>query len=172
MLREELFVWMETKVTPQPGKYLIAVTSSLWLAGQANMAKRGATFMSKRHCYTVSICLFCSEASKGPVRAVPRLAQEQTGAWLGAAPKPGLGFAAETGEACNQCKLPGIGCRAHLIKDCTDSLSARNSKYWSKTLFRDIADILKPAHVVLGSALRDGLQKLNIFLLKTLQVTC
>lgn len=30
--------------------------NSLWLAGQADMVKRGATFMNKRRCYTVSIC--------------------------------------------------------------------------------------------------------------------
>lgn len=71
--REELFVWMENKVSPQPGKYLIAVTNSLWLAGQANMVERGATFMSKRHCYTVSICLFCSKDAKGPVKAIAKL---------------------------------------------------------------------------------------------------
>lgn len=72
MLREELFVWMENKVSPQPGKYLTAVTNSLWLAGQANMVKRGATFLSKRHWYTVSICLLCSKDSKGPVKTVSK----------------------------------------------------------------------------------------------------
>lgn len=63
-------VWMENKVSPQPGKYLTAVTNSLWLAGQANMVKGGATFMSKRHCHTVSVCLFCSMDSKGPVKTI------------------------------------------------------------------------------------------------------
>lgn len=31
--------------------------------------------------------------------------------------------------ATNACKLLGIGFRTDLIKDCTDSLSARNSEY-------------------------------------------
>lgn len=142
--------------------------------------------MSKRHCYTVSICLFGSRDSKGPVKAVPSLAQHSpfpevpgergwretlwiwvwgcsgaaghagcgTGAWLDLHQKLRLALLLrEESLATSACNLPGIGFRAHLIKDCTDSLAARNSKYWSKTIFRDIADILKPAHVVLGWAL-------------------
>lgn len=40
----------------------------------------------------------------------------------------GFCFASERGGEYT-CKLPGIGFRTDLIKDCTDSLSARNSKY-------------------------------------------
>lgn len=43
-----------------------------------------------------------------------------------------LGFALLLREerfATSACKRPGIGFRTDLIKDCTDSLSARKSKY-------------------------------------------
>lgn len=48
------------------------LVTALWRAGQASMAKRGGTFMNKTHCYIVSICLFCSKDSKGPVKAIAK----------------------------------------------------------------------------------------------------
>lgn len=51
----------------------------------------------------------------------------------------GFCFASERGGE-YICKLPGAGFRIDIIKDSKDSLSARNSKYWSKKIFRDIAN--------------------------------
>lgn len=76
-----------------------------------------------------------------------------TDAWLKACTKSWALLCFWERFATNACKLPGVGFRTDLIKDCTDSLSARNGKYWSETIFRDTAGILKPAHVVLGSVL-------------------
>lgn len=51
----------------------------------------------------------------------------------------GFWFASERGGE-YICKLPRVIFRIDAIKDCKDSLSARNSKYWSKKIFRDIAN--------------------------------
>lgn len=51
----------------------------------------------------------------------------------------GFCFASERGGE-YICKLPRVGFRIDIIKDSKDNLSARNSKYWSKKIFRDIAN--------------------------------
>lgn len=40
--------------------------------GRQIWLKEVQPFMSKRHCDTVSICLFCSEDTKGPVKAIAK----------------------------------------------------------------------------------------------------
>lgn len=129
------------------------------------MVKRGATFMSKRHCYTVSISFVqrtlkvlskqlqsFAQLQCSPFPEVPRergVEEKGKPLWVqvwdcwGAAGScwdrckvkdlhQKLGFALLLREerfATNACKLPGTGFRTDLNKDCTDSLSARNSKY-------------------------------------------